>query len=280
MSEENPQRPKEANTEEKAVTPAIQGEGYEFILNRSKGEITLKDPSGQSATIKATVVEEEDEEEYEEDVKPLTPEEFQKVLKRVDELGLTWTADRYPRIKAKDIQLEGALFSEGFEDIRTRYPELPRELSVVVSYALTGNKAFVAGGVEAIGGEDYLEPKAAIARELIITPEYRAEFFFKHSIKVPYFESIDWEVVLKTHEKNVARPVGVPYALLLLTFHNTNPKAGKLDEHQNITVAVDERLIDGLMSTLIEVKAALENSRQLTDALDQRNQLKGNSDAL
>ena len=282
LSEENPQKKAEETADSQGSVPEkVKARLPEMTINRATKELTFTDPvSGQTATFKVNVIEpdEEEEDEGEEELKPLTPDEFRAVLQRIDTLGLTWTADRHPRVKAKDVESEGALFSSEFDEIQVEYPSLPRELSIAVPYALTGNKAFVAGGVDAVGGEDYLEQKSEIVRELFITPDYRAEFFFKHAIKVPYFESIDWEVVLKTYERNVERPVGVPYALLLLTFHNTNPKAGKLDEHQNVTVAVDEGLIAKLMGTLIEVKVALENSRALTDALEQRQQLKGESD--
>lgn len=278
LGEENPQE-EVGKPGSEAGTPERQGALLpEVVINKATNELTFTDPvSGQTATLKVNVIEEEEDED-EEELEPLTPDEFREVLQQIEALGLTWTADRYPRIKAKDVKSEGALFSGAFEEIQGEYPGLPRELSVVLSYALTGNKAFIAGGVDAVGGEDFLEQKSETVRELLITPDFRAEFFFKHAIKVPYFESIDWEVVLKTYEKNVGRPVGVPYALLLLTFHNTNPKASKIDEHQNVTVAVDEGLIDRLMGTLLEVKLALENSRELTDVLEKRQQLKGESD--
>lgn len=102
---------------------------------------------------------------------------------------------------------------------------------------------------------------------MVLTDEYRADFFFKHALKVPFFESIDWEVILKTHEKGVKGSVSVPYALLMLTFHNTNPRLGELDVHQNITVAVNRDLIDKMLATLTEVRTALEESYKMRDIL-------------
>ena len=106
-----------------------------------------------------------------------------------------------------------------------------------------------------------------------MTDEYRADFFFKHALKVPYFESIDWEVILKTHEKGVNGVVSIPYALLMLTFHNTNPKVGQLDAHQNFTVAVNRDLIDKMLATFTEVRAALEESYKMRDILSKTKSL-------
>jgi hypothetical protein len=255
----------------------------EMTINRATKELTVTNPAtGETATFKVNVIEpeEESEEEAEEEAEPepLTPDQFRDALQRIDALGLTWTADRQPRIRAKDPQSESILFGEEFQALQTEYPSLPRELSVVAYYALTGNKTFVAGGIDAVGGPEFLEQKATLVHQLLANPEYRSEFFFKHAIKVPYFESVDWEVVLKTHEKNVDRPIGVPYALLLLTFHNTNSNVGKIDEHRNLTVAADVSLINKLIASFVEVKTALESSLDLTRALDQRYQLKGESD--
>jgi hypothetical protein len=281
VSEENRQR-EIGETAGGEADPPKQAEAIlpEIIVNKATKELTFTDPvSGKQATLKVSVVEEdEDDDDEEREPEPLSPDEFRKALQRIDALGLTWTADRLPRVKAKDPQAEGVLFSEDFQDTQADYPSLPRELSVVVSYALTGNKIFVAGGIDVVGGEEFLEQKAIIVRDLLATPSYRSEFFFKHAIKVPYFESIDWEVVLKTYEKNVQRPIGVPYALLLLTFHNTNPNVGKIDEHRNLTVAADVNLVNKLIATLIEVKTALETSLESTGAPEQQNELKGESD--
>jgi hypothetical protein len=71
----------------------------------------------------------------------------------------------------------------------------------------------------------------------------------------------------------------IGYALLLLTFHNPNPKVGKIDEHQNVTVAVDLPLVNRLLATLQNVKAALENTKELTELLANSPLVKGNDDA-
>ncbi len=279
MSEENKRETTEATSGESVASEQAKVRLPELVVNRGTKELTFTDPvSGKTATLKLNIIEPDEEEDEANEPAPLPPDEFRNVLQRIDALGLTWTADRQPRIRAKDPESEGALFSKDFQDIQTNYPGLPRELSVVTSYALTGNKTFIAAGIDVIGGEEFLEQKAAIVRDLLATPEYRSEFFFKHAIKIPYFESIDWEVVLKTYEKNVERPIGIPYALLLLTFHNTNPNVGKIDEHQNLTVAADVNLVNKLIATLVEVKTALESSLDLTREDKQQNELKDERD--
>lgn len=283
MSEEKDQQPAgEANKEEFVIPADTGAETYEVVLNKSKNELTIKDPNtNRLVTLKARVEEPDEDEEREVgegDDEPLTPDEFRAAMERMESLGLTWTADRFPRVKAKDEASEGVLFSDEYEDLQEQYPTLPRELSVVVPYALTRNKVFISGGLAVVGGEDYLEQKVAVVSEFLITPKYRSEFFFKQAIKVPYFETIDWEVIFKTHERNVSTMPGVAYALLMLTLHNTNPRVSRLDEHQNITVAADLVLVDKLIRLLLEVRVALEEAGKLSEVVNER-LLKGKGDA-
>lgn len=252
MSEENLQRKEDAEPE--AVTHTIAA-GYEIVFNKGTNEITLKDPSGNTATLKATVVEPEEEED---EIEPLTVEQFGDALRRIDALGVTWTADRTPRVKAKDSAREDALLSDAFFKIQEEYPSLPHELSIVVSYALTGSKALSAE----VGGEEALAKKAEIVNELIITIDYRTEFFFKHALKVPYIANIDWEVVLKMQERNVRQMPAVSYALMTLTFHDDN---AEIEKHRSITLAADMALINRVISTFNEIKLALETGRRVTE---------------
>jgi hypothetical protein len=176
-------------------------------------------------------------------------------------LGLTWTADRIPRVIAKNEAGEEALFSEEFQQLQESYPHLPRELSAVVYHALTGAPAY-----ETVVGEPKaLKEKVSSVREFVLSAGYRAEFFFKHALKVPYFENIDWEVVFKTHERNVEGMPAIGYALLLLTFHNTNANISALNTHENLTVAVDLPLVNKLIRTLVDIKTGLEDVEKLSD---------------
>lgn len=268
MSEENLQNPADISNEVDAASP--ESEEIKVTVNKATKEFTIKDlTTGKVITLKANVTEEEDEEEDEDsdedEYEPLSPEAFRDALKRVDDLGLTWSADRALHVKPKQPELEDALYSEDFSKIQAQYPSLPRELTAVVFHALTGKDA----PESVVGSDADLEKKIAAVRDFIITIEFRSEFFFKHAIKVPYFESVDWEVVVKTSEKNVKDMPGTAYALLLLTFHNTNPTVGRLDEHQNITVAVDINLVNKLIRTFVDIKTALEDSRYFTESVNE-----------
>lgn len=249
----------------KATSVPSSEESIEVTLNKATKELTIKDPAGKVVTIKANVIE-EDEEDDEEVIQPLPPDEFRNALEKLSSLGLTWTADRIPRVIAKDPDAESALFSEDFQKLQKAYPNLPRELSVVVYHALTGAPAYES----VVGNEKELKEKVEAVHDLLLTSSFRSEFFFKYAIKVPYFETIDWEVVFKTHERNVAGMPAVAYALLLLTFHNTNARLGKLDQHQNTTVAVDLKLVNKLIGLLLDVKVGLEDAQKLSDMLYER----------
>jgi hypothetical protein len=264
VSEENLQKPETADVDNKELSIPIGDETYEVTLNKSKEELTIKDPAtGRVVTIRARV-EEPEEDTTEADTKPLSPEEFRNALQKMDALGLTWTADSIPRVIAKD-ESDDAFLSEEFMQLQEAYPDLPRELSGVVFYALTGMPSHES----IVGGKEDLEKKVSTVREFLLTSEYRADFFFKHALKIPYFEAIDWEVLFKTHERNVAGMPGVAYALLMLSFHNPNPRIGKLDQHQNVTVAANLKLVDKLIGILIDVRTALEDARKLTDKLNE-----------
>ena len=122
-----------------------------------------------------------------------------------------------------------------------------------------------------IGAKD-ADEKAQIARDLVINLRrgFTSEFFFKYAIKVPYFVDLDWEVVIKTYERNVRSMPRIPYALLSLVFrHSISPRLG-LDidagERQTLTVAVDENLIEKLIASLAEAKVALQRAGELAEA--------------
>jgi hypothetical protein len=121
-----------------------------------------------------------------------------------------------------------------------------------------------------------LERKAAVIENLL-TQEYRSEFFFKYAIKVPYFEDIDWEVVVKAYERGTTIMPKIAYALLAITLRNPVDTTLSVEEGANehrepefITVAVNEQLVDLLTSRLIEIKAALEKAQQAADSLTEK----------
>lgn len=230
----------------------------EFIINKKTGDMTIVDPEGNRMMMKATIIEEDDDDE-EEEVEPLTTEEFRDALERLEKLGLTWTADAPSFIHVKNPEDKINLASEAFQSIQENFPGLPQEVHFAVNYLLTGDSSFA----DACGGIEALKEKAAIAREKIITPEFRSEFFFKHSIKVPYLVDIDWEVVLKFSEKNVTKFPAVAYGLLSLVFRERfTSRAASKDRH--LTVAVNEELVDNFIAIFQEIKESLHASLEIT----------------
>src|SRR6266705_1022516 len=172
-----------------------EGEAYEITVKKATNEIVIKDPtSGQTVRLRGTLDVADDEDEKE--VKPLPPAQFRTALQQLDTLGLTWTADSIPAIKAKGDVGDAAIAGEELAKLQREYPHLPGELSLVIAHAITGVKV----PSERVGNAEDLKAKAETVRELLITPEFKSEFFFKHSIKLPYLAGMDWEVVFKLVE--------------------------------------------------------------------------------
>lgn len=240
---------------------APQSQPIELILNKKTGNIIFKSPDGQTFNAKATIIDDEEEGETKvTDAPPLTPEQFREALQRFSDLSLTWTADTPPRVKPASKEGDSVLLSTEFDAFQREYPKLPREVGSIAYHYITGSEctADVAGDAET------LRKKIEIAKEFFLNEEYRAEFFFKHAIKVPYFSEIDWEVVIKAAEKNVTTFAGVAYALLSL--HLDSPDGSK-SKNQTLTVAVNTAIVDKLMATLKDVRDALEGIKKLTGTL-------------
>lgn len=251
-------------------------ETLEITIRKGTNEVILRNPKdNRIVKLKANFEDAIEEklgefEDEDEDIPPLTPEEFEDGLRRIDALGLTFSVDLFPSIVAKNEASPELINSNEFESLQEQYPTLPREVGFVAHNTLTGRE----DALGLLGGSESFEKKSQIVQELVLTDEYRADFFFKHALKVPYFESVDWEVVLKTHEKGVNGVVSIPYALLMLTFHNTNPRVGDLDVHQNITAAVNLDLIDKMLGTFTKIRAALLESYEIRDILSKTKSLK------
>src|SRR5437868_2256326 len=87
-----------AATEESALADRIN-----IAVNRSAQEIVFRDPrTGTFVTVPANITEVEDDEDDEDEIKPLTADEFQTALEKVDALGLTWSADQPPVLRTKE----------------------------------------------------------------------------------------------------------------------------------------------------------------------------------
>lgn len=260
MSEENIKTPAEEGGE--GGISASQAEPIELIVDKRTGEITFRSKDGQVVTAKATILGGDEDKDKGESVvtapetQPLTPEQFREALQRLNDIGLMWTAEGKIRPREKD---DSSLLGSEFKQLRKDYPSLPREVNSVAFHYLIGT----APPAKIVGDEDAYKKKVDIAKEFYLNEEYRAGFFFKHAIKVPYFSEIDWEIVIKTYEKNVNPFAGVAYALLSLHLNSPESKRG----NQIITVAVNAKMVDELMATLGEIKKALDDSQRLTRTL-------------
>jgi hypothetical protein len=246
-----------------------------IAVNRSAQEIVFRDPkTGTFVTVPANITEVEDDEDDEDEIKPLTADEFQTALKKVDDLGLTWSADQPPVLRTKEGVPDEVLFSDELDRIQDEYPYLPREIGAIVHHVFTGHEL-----PDVYGSKSDLEKKVAIVRESILTDKYSSEFFFKHAIKVPYLTDIDWEVVLKVRERNIKVVPGILYALLSLEFRNPNTDTRSAYKQQTFTVAVNEQLIGTLIDSLTDLKTQLEASQNAIKIVNKQSLTEGEQDA-
>ena len=268
MSEENPHKPEEQSIERAEGAAELQEiESLNLSINKATNEILVRDATGKivlelkqplSARPQATETKEEER-------KSLTANEFRSVFERLDNLGITWTADipPLPTIKEKG---KGQFSSEEYNLIQKEYPRFPRELTALIFHALIGSRF----SEDLIGTEEAVREKVAVLNEKLITPQYRSDFFFRYAIKVPYFENIDWEVVIKAYERGVKDMPKTPYVLLNLILRNpidiTIPLTHAVNEDREpefITVAANENLLDSLIEHLTEARLALEKAKRL-----------------
>ena len=137
--------------------------------------------------------------------------------------------------------------------IQETYPTFPQELGAVAYYILTGKRLSWVGADKKL-----LDKKAEFIRQSgLITQKYRAEYFFKHAIKVPCFSDLDWEVVVKKYERGVKDSPEISYAMLSLEFEGPDTESSR---RRRIVVAVNARLVNKLLTALIDVKDALEKA--------------------
>lgn len=260
MSEQNLQTEKDESVSKESDL----FEEFVVRINRATNEIVFTNPvTGKTTSIKAKVVEEAPPPiELQE---PLTIEQFREAWHAIDELGLTWTTDIPPRLIFKKGQKPGPAFVEQYTKLEEKFPNFPRELGSVVLKTLLSREL-----------EGTLKEKAETISNLL-TQEYRAEFFFKYAIKVPYFEDIDWEVVVKAYERGTEAMPRIAYALLALTFRGPVDTTLTVEEGANqerepefMTVAVNETSIKKLMGRLQQIRVALEKAQRAADSLTER----------
>jgi hypothetical protein len=255
VSENNLQTTTETEVS-KSEAGADQSEVEEFIvkINRETDEVTIKNPrTGKEIPVRGST----------ENKGPLTSDEFRKAWEKLRTLGVTWTTDIPPIPSFLEGYDRDAAFWKDYAELQNEFPTFPRELGKTILHGLLKPQP----------GTD-LDEKVNIIRSDLLTHDYRSDFFFKYAIKVPYFEDVDWEVVIKAHERGVVAMPKIAYALLMLTFRNpvdstlTVEDASEQDrEPQFITVAANEELIDKLIGTLVEAREALGKTQQLAESL-------------
>lgn len=240
-----------------------------FVYDRKSGLMTFIAPDGTESALPTKVIESGDDEEEEGVIAPLAVEQLEDALKRLDQIGLTWSADSPPGIMPKDEESEMGFGTEEFLQIQQDYPGLPREIGIIMSYVFTGNRVLE----EYIGGESQLTPKSEILKKYLLTPELRSEYFFKNAIKVPYLADIDWEVVLKLDEKGVEHWPAATYAMLSLGLREPSTQS-RASHRRTIAVAVNDVAVNRFIAIFEEIRVALEGSKEIINQIpwqDERN---------
>jgi hypothetical protein len=237
-------------------TPAKSGS--RSVVTTSGEEAVLVKDAEQVDEDESAELAFDEEVDLEDDDAPLGSEQFRAILRKIDRMGLTWTTDLPPSVKAKSPKQAHALYSEKLEEIQAAYPRLSDELGHIIWCVITGSEAVA----EVVGSKQVFEQKAEAVREIIISPEFRSEFFFRHMLKVPYFLDLDWEVVVKLLERNVLGAPGTTYALVSLLTHSN---VHGLNEAKDVTFAVDEQRVGALINALLEVREALKKAKPLAE---------------
>lgn len=235
-----------------------KNQAFNLLFNESSKQLKIQDPvTGQTLVFTAQPEEQPIEDEEPEEYRPIPVVEFQDALRKIDEIGITWTSDSPPRITPKDPEKRGALFSREIQILKEKYPYLPLEVGSIIRALLMGKEK-----VEyAATSENEFLHKAATVKELLITPQFRSEFFFKNSTKVPHLLDVDWEVVVKHREMNVVVKPNVAYGLLSLLLQSPENSGWGVQKRRNtVTVALDEQLIAKLITSLVNLKEALQKT--------------------
>jgi len=172
-------------------------------------------------------------------------------------MGLSWTSDFPPQLRSSGTGPASIGKSE-FEKLATTYPQLPLEVSALIQFIITG----LPPSVSLVGTNIERDKKAEVVKSLIVTPEYRSEFFFENSIKLHKLCSLDWEIVIKAAEKGVARVPACTYAIFSLVLHKSEN-----DEHRDISFATDLKGIRRLKRALLEVEEQFDTAMRLSEKL-------------
>lgn len=268
MSEEK-QKPEGQDATEEGAAESKGIETLSLSVDRARNQILVRDESGkvvlelqqpgqvQTAAPKPEVAPKEKT--------PLTADQFRSALEEMSKLGLTWTAD-FPPVPTFIDDDSRSLFSrEEYSRLQQEYPRLPREITALLFHELVGTNV----SESIVGTEEEVKGKVVVLNEKLFTKQFRSDFFFKFATKVPYFETIDWEVVIKAYEKGVKKMPQTPYVLLNIIIRSpsdvTKPIWEAVEEEREpefITVAANEHLLETLIDTLVEAHQALGQAKQ------------------
>lgn len=230
-------------------------EKLEITIRKASNEIILRNPrDGKVVRLTGTFGSETDEPEDEGPhpvPPPLTPEAFEVGMRRLHAIGFTFDADLLPNVVARDDKVD--INPEAFMELQSEFPQLPGEVGLVAHNTLTGNRH----GLERLGGAASFEKKSSIVQEMLINDAYREQFFFRHALKLPSLELIDWEITMRMREKGVKGSVNVPYAVLQLSLRNKHHLTGARSD-RSYSVAVSRELIDKHLAALSEARTALD----------------------
>ncbi len=128
---------KENSNETALLEQLASDETLEITIRKGTNEVILRNPKdNRIVKLKANfedAIEEklEEFEDEDEDISPLTPEEFEDGLRKLDALGLTFSVDLLPSIVAKNESSPELINANEFESLQEKYPALPREVGFV-----------------------------------------------------------------------------------------------------------------------------------------------------
>jgi len=197
----------------------------------------------------------------EEPTEPTTPDELRSILLEVDRLGWQWTTDNPPAIKPKATNLE----PQPFEGLQKKHPAFPEELAELIRYVLWGWTP----SQQIVGPPSDLPAKASIISDLLLTEDYRSEFFFEHATRLRRFYDLDWEIMVKTAERNINTFPGAAYANLVLETRETQPD---LEEQTgSFQFAADATTLKRMIELLQDALKALEQAKTMAHMMRHEN---------
>lgn len=174
---------------------------------------------------------------------PTTASEFNSVLAALDDAGYSFGSDL--GLVPKD----SASSEEALTDLMARYPGFGREVQALLDHVVFDADL----DQKVLGTAEGLAAKVDAAREKIFTSSWLEEYLVGNASKVPTFNLLDWEVVIKTSEYAVPGATGFAYALLSL--HTLERPSEARDQR---SFSIGARGLDLLIETLQGVRQHLE----------------------